>query len=165
MGVSGSFDSLLHSFSQQSSIVLLPVFSKPDLSSVITIVFILKMSNFILLDFSCLQWVGCDNRTCRRWVHVDCEVSAGNKVDSTAFYLCPSCREVAIFLQTCICCKCFLYSDQSLLSLFLSLLHNIFYHQSFPTLLNFSSVLHFQHIRQWCGITLTDCVNKQSKPT
>ncbi|KAH9559568.1 hypothetical protein CY35_06G067000 [Sphagnum magellanicum] len=39
------------------------------------------------------QWVGCDNRTCRRWVHVDCEVSAGNKVDSTAYYLCPSCRE------------------------------------------------------------------------
>ncbi len=51
---------------------------------------------FMQLDLSCLQWVGCDNRTCRRWVHVDCEVSAGNKVDSTAFYLCPSCREVAI---------------------------------------------------------------------
>ncbi|KAH9546184.1 hypothetical protein CY35_12G081800 [Sphagnum magellanicum] len=44
-------------------------------------------------SFDGKEWVGCDNRTCRRWVHVDCEVSAGNKVDSTAFYLCPSCRE------------------------------------------------------------------------
>lgn len=44
----------------------------------------------------CWQWVGCDNRTCRRWVHVECEVSGGNQVDSTAFYLCPNCREVFI---------------------------------------------------------------------
>ncbi|CAK9855851.1 unnamed protein product [Sphagnum jensenii] len=44
-------------------------------------------------SFDGKEWVGCDNRTCRRWVHVDCEVSAGNKVDSTAFYLCPSCRD------------------------------------------------------------------------
>jgi hypothetical protein len=29
---------------------------------------------------------------------VDCEVSAGNKVDSTAYYLCPSCREVGTHL-------------------------------------------------------------------
>ena len=40
------------------------------------------------------QWVGCDNRTCRRWVHVECEINGGNSVDSTAYYLCPSCREV-----------------------------------------------------------------------
>ncbi|KAL2613705.1 hypothetical protein R1flu_025397 [Riccia fluitans] len=46
-------------------------------------------------SFDGKEWVGCDNRTCRRWVHVDCEVGAGNKVDSTAFYLCPSCRENA----------------------------------------------------------------------
>ncbi|CAM6129195.1 unnamed protein product [Calypogeia fissa] len=46
-------------------------------------------------SFDGKEWVGCDNRTCRRWVHVDCEVAAGNKVDSAAFYLCPSCRENA----------------------------------------------------------------------
>ncbi|KAG6548745.1 hypothetical protein Mapa_009755 [Marchantia paleacea] len=46
-------------------------------------------------SFDGKEWVGCDNRTCRRWVHVDCEVGAGNKVDSAAFYLCPSCRENA----------------------------------------------------------------------
>lgn len=46
--------------------------------------------------FFLVQWVGCDNRTCRRWVHVECESSGGNKVDSTAFYLCPSCREVGL---------------------------------------------------------------------
>ncbi|XP_024364617.1 uncharacterized protein [Physcomitrium patens] len=44
-------------------------------------------------SFDGKEWVGCDNRTCRRWVHVECEVSGGNQVDSTAFYLCPNCRE------------------------------------------------------------------------
>lgn len=46
-------------------------------------------------SFDGKEWVGCDNRTCRRWVHVECESSGGNKVDSTAFYLCPSCRETS----------------------------------------------------------------------
>lgn len=46
-------------------------------------------------SFDGKEWVGCDNRTCRRWVHVECEIGGGNQVDSTAFYLCPSCRENA----------------------------------------------------------------------
>lgn len=46
-------------------------------------------------SFDGKEWVGCDNRTCRRWVHVECEINAGNQVDSTAYYLCPSCRENA----------------------------------------------------------------------
>eukprot|EP00850_Spirogloea_muscicola_P022834 SM000314S12178 [mRNA] locus=s314:28337:30941:+ [translate_table: standard] len=38
-------------------------------------------------------WMGCDNRNCRRWVHVDCESATGFRVDSTKLYLCPHCRE------------------------------------------------------------------------
>lgn len=53
-----------------------------------------------LVTFIHMQWVGCDNRTCRRWVHVECEIGGGNPVDSTAFYLCPSCREVLLFSRS-----------------------------------------------------------------
>ncbi|GBG83688.1 hypothetical protein CBR_g37489 [Chara braunii] len=44
-------------------------------------------------SFDGKEWVGCDNRSCRRWVHVECEIKAGHSVDSSAFYLCPTCRE------------------------------------------------------------------------
>ncbi len=101
--------------------------------------------------FSCLQWVGCDNRTCRRWVHVDCEVSAGNKVDSTAYYLCPSCREVGTHLPLSI------HPSHQSVSLGLLLHHHLgcgmcMFKYSIVQLNVFLSHV-FWHVHQTCDIT------------
>ena len=47
-------------------------------------------------SLACLQWIGCANRNCRRWVHVECEAEAGSPVrkGETKGYQCPGCREV-----------------------------------------------------------------------
>ncbi|GAQ85282.1 Putative PHD zinc finger containing protein [Klebsormidium nitens] len=45
-------------------------------------------------NFDGKEWRGCDTRSCRRWVHVECEeTAAGGPLNPREVYICPTCQQ------------------------------------------------------------------------